>query len=266
VLAVRNSIAKCTPRSVDHRRVEVAQQQLRLDVLADVRIAQELDALLLELRDAAADHFTLVEFHVRDAVHQQAARPVLALEYRHRVTGAIQLLRRGEPRGAGTDDGNLLAGAHRGRLGQHPALVPAAIDDLVLDVLDGDRRVVHAEHARAFAGRRADTAGELGEVVRHVQALECLAPQPAVDEVVPLRDHVVDRAARGHAADQLARVAERHAAIHAARALVAQPLLLEVRMELLPVADALERGAVDRQLPQVLDESRWLSHLLVPAP
>ena len=41
---------------------------------------------------------------------------------------------------------------------------------------------------------------------------------------------------------------------------VSQPLLLEVRVELVPVADALERRAVDRQLAQVLDESRWLSH------
>ena len=36
-------------------------------------------------------------------------------------------------------------------------------------------------------------------------------------------------------------MAERHTAVHAARALLTQPLLLEVRMELLPVAHALGR-------------------------
>ncbi len=208
----------------------------------------------------ALDHLALVELHVRDAVHQQAARAVLALEHGHFVAGAVQLLRGGESRRAGADHGHLLAGARRRRLGQHPAFVPAAVDDLVLDVLDRDRRLVDAEHARAFARRRADAAGELREVVGHVQAVERLAPEPAVDQVVPLRDHVVDRAARGHAADQLAGVAERHAAVHAARALLAQALLLQVRVELVPVADPLQRRAVDRQFAQVFDESGWLAH------
>ena len=147
-----------------------------------------------------------------------------------------------------------------GRFRQHPAFVPAAVDDLVLDVLDRDRRLVDAEHARAFARRRADAAGELREVVGHVQAVERFAPQPAIDEVVPLGDHVVDRAACGHAADQLARVAERHAAVHAAGALLAQALLFQVRVELVPVADALERRAVDGKFAQVFDESGWLAH------
>ena len=146
-----------------------------------------------------------------------------------------------------------------------PAFVPAAIDDRVLDVLDRDRRLVDAEHARAFARRRADAAGELREVVRLVQALERFVPQAAIDEVVPFRDQVVDRAARGHAADQLAGVAERHAAVHAARALLAQPLLLHVVMELFPVAHALDAAAVDRQLAQILDESVGLPISTRPA-
>ena len=48
--------------------------------------------------------------------------------------------------------------------------------------------VVDAEHARAFARRRADAAGELREVVRLVQPLERFLPQAAVDEIVPLRE------------------------------------------------------------------------------
>src|SRR5262249_28788209 len=87
---------------------------------------------------------------------------------------------------------------------------------------------------------------------------------PAVHEIVPLGDHVVDRAARSHAADEFAGVAERDAAVHAARGLVAQPLVLHVMVELLPVAHALLRSAVDRQLAQILDESRRLAHQLPP--
>ena len=66
-------------------------------------------------------------------------------------------------------------------------------------------RLVDAQHARAFARRGADPAGELGEVVGLVQAIERLAPQAAVDQVVPLGDQVVDGQPAGHALDQRAR-------------------------------------------------------------
>ena len=55
-------------------------------------------------------------------------------------------------------------------------------------------------------------------------------------------------------------MAERHAAIHAARALGAELLLLHVEVKLLPVLDALRWRAVDGQFAQILDETGWLSH------
>jgi hypothetical protein len=119
---------------------------------------------------------------------------------------------------------------------------------------------VDAEHAGTLARRRTHAAGELREVVRLVQAVERLAPLAAVDEVIPLRDQVVDRAAGGHAADQFPGVAERDAAVHAARALLAEFLLLHVGMKLVPVADALGGRAVDGKFAQVFDETSWLAH------
>jgi hypothetical protein len=112
----------------------------------------------------------------------------------------------------------------------------------------------------AFAGRGADPAGELGEVVRACAAGRARPSSAVVDEVVPLGDEVIDRAARGHAADEFAGVAERDSAVHATRTLLAELLLLHVVVELLPVAHALRGRAVDRQFAQVLDESGWLSH------
>jgi hypothetical protein len=99
-----------------------------------------------------------------------------------------------------------------------PPFGEAAIDDRVLDVLDRDGRVRDAEHARAFARRGAGSARELGEVVRLVKALERVAPTSAVNEIVPFGNQVVDRAA-------VVRLTERHAAVHAARALIAQMLV-----------------------------------------
>src|SRR3954468_1454203 len=143
----------------------------------------------------------------------------------------------------------------------YPAFVPTAIDDGGLDGLDRDWRIVDAKHARAFARSRTHPTGELGKVVGHVQTIECLAPQSAIDEIVPFRDHVVDRAARRHAADQLAGVTEGHAAIHAARRLIAQAFVFHVVMEFFPVAHTFLWCAVDGQLAQVFDESGRLSHV-----
>src|SRR5207244_2199012 len=107
---------------------------------------------------------------------------------------------------------------------------------------------------------RANAAGELGKVIGLVQPVEGLAPQPAVDEIVPFGDEVVDRTARRHALEERTGVAERHAAIHAAGALRLQLLVLGVFVELEPVADALPGRARQRQLAREFQESGWLTH------
>ena len=114
------------------------------------------------------------------------------------------------PAGPEPIDGDALAGARGGGLGTDPAFFEGAIDDGLFDLLDGDRRLVDAEHAGGFAGRGADAAGEFGEVVGGVQLADGLAPAAAVDQIVPVGNDVGERAAG---------VAEGDAAIHAARAL-----------------------------------------------
>ncbi len=59
-----------------------------------------------------------------------------------------------------------------GAAGLDPALVPGAVDDRQLDLLDGDRVGVDGQDAGRFARRRAQPAGELREVVRRVQTLD----------------------------------------------------------------------------------------------
>ena len=56
-----------------------------------------------------------------------------------------------------------------GRLGTDLAFLEGAVDDGLLDLLDGDRRLVDAQHARGFAGRGTDAAGEFREIVGGVQ-------------------------------------------------------------------------------------------------
>ena len=103
--------------------------------------------------------------------------PVGALEDGDLVPGPGQLLGGGQPGRAGADHRDLLARcAPRGGCGVDPALVPGPVDDLHLDLLDRDRVGVDAEHAGGLARRRAQPAGELGEVVGRVQPLDRLAP------------------------------------------------------------------------------------------
>src|SRR5207237_3451192 len=76
-------------------------------------------------------------------------------------------------------------------------------------------------------------------------------PAIAIDEVVPVGDQVAERAAG---------VAERHAAVHAARALLLQLGHRQQHDELLEVLDALVLGALARVDPLDLQEAAELTH------
>ena len=194
-----------------------------------MRVGLEDDAFGLHLLDAAIDD-VLFKLEVGNAVAEKAADAVGFLEDGDGVAGAAKLLRGGKAGGTAADDGDALAGGLLGRLGMNPALVPGAIDDGPLDELDGDGRLVDAEHAGGFAGSGADAAGELREVVRRVEAANGGFPTVVVDEIVPVGDEIVDRAAG---------VAEGHAAVHAASALLALLLFREWLVDFEPVANAL---------------------------
>ena len=138
-----------------------------------------------------------------------------------------------------------------------PALVPGPVDDLDLDLLDRDRVLVDAEHARRLARRRAEPAGELGEVVGGVQPLDRVAPVVAVDEVVPVGDQVAERAAV---------VAERDAAVHAAPGLRAASVVRRERLvDLLPVAQPHRHRPPRRRLALLLEEPGRLTHARPPS-
>jgi hypothetical protein len=121
-----------------------------------------------------------------------------------------------------------------------------------VSVAGGRGTIQPSSQARlTIARRRAEAPGELGEVVRRVQLVDRLAPAVAVDEVVPVGDQVAERAAV---------VAERHAALHAARALLAQTLDRQRGEELSVVANALARIAFRRVDPLDLEEPAELAH------
>ena len=222
----------------EHHGVVAVAQLAAGDVDADVHAVAEAGALGLHLGQAPVED-GLLHLELGDAVAQQAAGLVGALEDRHGVAGAGQLLRRGETSGAGTDDRDRLARQALRRQRLDEALVEGALDRRHLDLLDRHGGLVDAQHARRLAGRRAEPARELGEVVRRVQALDRVGPVAPPREVVPLGDEVAQRAAR---------VAEGDAAVHAASGLALELSELLLLVDLLPVPDADRDGAAGREL------------------
>src|SRR4051794_38629277 len=199
-------------------------------------------------------HPGLLHLERGDAVGEHPADPVGPLVHGDVVPGAGQLLRGGQAGRPGPDDGDLLAGALLRRPRRHQVPLERLVDDLPLDLLDRDRRLLQVEHAGALARRRAQLPGELREVVGGVQPLDRLGPVVPAGQVVPLGDEVPERAAV---------VAERDAAVHAAGRLLPdvgerEDLVLPVlpgEVDVLPVQQPQVDRAPRRQLPLVLEKS-----------
>ena len=131
-------------------------------------------------------------------------------------------------------------------LGDDPSLLEGPVDDGELYLLDGDGLVVDGEDARGLARGGAEHPRELGEVVGLVQAVYGLLPVLAVDEVVPVGDQVPQGTAR---------VAERHAAVHAARGLALELLVGHRLVDVAVVLDALLDGPLRGRLAPDLEEA-----------
>ena len=230
--------------------VELFAQVFHRHVAAHMRIRQELNALGRHLLHASVDE-VLLHFKIRNAVTQQASDAVVLFEQGDPVAGARQLLRRRKPRGTRADYRHALAGPRCRRLGVNPALVEGVIDDGFLDLLDGYRGFVDAEHARGLARGGADAAGELGKIVGGVQHADGFAPVAAVNQIIPIGNDVVQRAAG---------VAEGHAAIHAACALFADFLFGEIEIDLEPVVDTFRNGAPRWRLAREFHEAGVFTH------
>ena len=167
------------------------------------------------------------------------------------MSGPVEPLGRRQAGRARADDGDLLARPTGRRLRHDPSLGEAAFDDGLLDEFDGDRILVDGEYAGRLARRGTDPPREFGKAVGPVEAVERVAPLSPVDQVVEVGNDVPERTTV---------VAERHAAVHAARALGLDFLLARFDVDLEIVVDALGDGPLVGSLAAILDESRHLAH------
>ncbi len=219
----------------------------------------ERHALGFHLRHAAVDD-VLFHLEVGDAITKQTAGLGEFFVDMDVVAGACELLRGREARGSGADDRDLLAGLDRGDLRLQPAIVPGTIHNGAFDGLDGDRVVVDVERAGRLAWRGADAAGELGEIVGRVQVARGFFPVALIDEVVEVRDLVVDRAARRARRHRTGAVAIGDAAIHAARGLIAGVLLAQGNDEFAIMLQTLGDRRVLALIPVDLEKTCDLAH------
>ena len=200
---------------------------------ADVRVGTEFDTLDRHLRHAPVDQ-VLLHLEIGDAVAQAARRcGPPSRTARRRDPRARVAARRPCPAGPEPMMATRFPVLRRRRLRRDPAFVPALVDDEMLDRLDADGVVVDVERARRLARRGTDAPGELGKIIGRMQHVERVAPLVPVHEVVPVGDDVVDRATR---------LAERDAAIHAARALLRRVVVGQREHELAIVTHPFGRG------------------------
>src|SRR5574337_1095097 len=224
----RGQIARGLGAAGKRDRVVGLDKALAAQRDADIGVRVECAAFARQLLDAPLDD-PLLELEVGDAVAQKAAGPGVFLVDVNLVAGAGELLRAGEARRARAHNRDLLAGPPRGLLGLDPALAEGAVGDRAFDRLDRDRRLLEVERAGGLARGGADAAGDLREIVGRVEVARGLPPVAAIDEIVPVGDLVVDRAAGVTIGD---------AAVHAARRLPARRLFAQRNDELAVVADA----------------------------
>ena len=148
----------------------------------------------------------------------------------------------------------------RRRLGLDPAFLEArsAIAHSIVLMVTGLSSMLSVQDASHGAGQTRPVNS--GKLLVECRLRARLVPVAAIDEVVPVRDLVVDRAAGRLPVMRLGAVAIRNAAIHAARRLLAQLVLRQRQDELAIVLDALRDRLVVAVLALDLEKAGDLAH------
>mmetsp|Transcript_2985 Transcript_2985/g.6891 ORF Transcript_2985/g.6891 Transcript_2985/m.6891 type:complete len:258 (+) Transcript_2985:1363-2136(+) len=194
----------------------------------------------------------LVELGGRNAIHEQATDAICAFIHRDGVTFTVEHVCGAESSGSGANDCDLHACAHGRRLGDDPAVGPAAFDDLLLDIFDGHGAVHETCDAGSFAGSRADVRGPLRSVAGGQEDVEGLAPFAVVSELVEAWDLVAERTSIGF------RAAGRSATVHTASGLHSDLGVLTIKgmgKDYFPIVDTLVHRTVFGRITLVVHKT-----------
>jgi hypothetical protein len=148
----------------------------------------------------------LFHFEVWDSIPEQSTNSIITFKNCYRVSSSGELLRCCQSSWATTYNRNGLSSKSIWHLGQNKAFVKGVIDDADFNFFDSHCRLINSQHARVLAWSRTNSTREFREVVRCVQAINCLFAATSMRKIVPLRYQVSKWAAL---------VTEGNAAIHA---------------------------------------------------
>ena len=183
----------------------------------------------------AAIDVGFLHLEVRNAVAQEAAHAVVFLKHHDVVAHTCELLRGCKPRRTGTHDRHFLACFVSWLFGLDPTLTPTLVNDGVLNGFDADSIRVHIECACGLARSGTNATCEFREIVGRVQHIQRFLPVALEDQVVEVRNDVVDWAAV---------VAKRRAAIHAPGPLLLGRLVIQSDDELFVILNPIGNGLV----------------------
>ena len=136
-------------------------------------------------------------------------------------------------------------------MGLHVAVLKGILNNGPLIFVIGHRCAGQVAGAGILAGGRADPGGKLRKIVGLEQPVQGLLVVAPVQEIVPLRDQVVERAAHGAASQLHTCLAEGHAAVAAPGRLLPPLPLGQRQVKLLivlhPVRRPLRQDVYKRQ-------------------
>ena len=226
-----SNLARPIDAGGDQHRVVQHAQFFEARVAAEFETETEFDAAVDEPLHAPRDDVFL-QFEIRNAVDEQSAGAVVAVVDRDAIAFAAQFFRSREPRRSRADDADMFA-ADMARLQRlHPAFAPRGVGQIAFDGADGDGAVARLlDDAIAFAQPvlRADAPAHLRHVVGGLRKFISLFEAALRGQLQPVGDVVLERAVD---------LAERHAALRAARRLRRGLLGDIVRIDLVEVARA----------------------------
>ena len=226
--------------------IEAGGQMLQVDIGVEL----ELNVFGTQDGHTAVDE-GFVQLEVGDTVAQEAAGILVTVEHGDSIARLVQAVGGHQPGGAAANDTYTQAVAP-GLSDAHVVFLEGVLGDGGLVLAVGGGFVLHeVEYAGFLAESWADAPGELGEVVGGVEQAVGQLPVAPVEGVVPLRRAVAQGAGP---------MAERHAAVHAARSLQAAVAGVKGLFHFAEVVYAVVHGAVSRLLASYGQKCFRISH------